>query len=165
MHLADADPAVVVALAMSVKTKDLSAAKAALPERSSRSVRLVAEINGLLTKGRTTPAAEGTSPASVNVETVGVLLAVLRQLGVGPTRLGKAVSDALSDIKAPSDIETIGQGDTFAGLRQVFADAAADLNARLPEQPWSNSGRAATVRFDPTLVHILEDSCELKAAA
>ncbi len=165
MHLADADPAVLVALAGAVKPKDLAAAKADLPEQSSRSVRFVAEVSGLLTKGTSTPGGEGTKPAAVSLCTAGILLAVLRQLGVGPTRMGKALSDVLSDVAQPADLDAIGRGGEFGPLRLALEEAATDLNAKLPEQPWTSNGRAATVRFDPTLVHILEDSCQLKAAA
>jgi hypothetical protein len=158
MQISEAHHAVQIALGTCVKSRLLSAAKAELPERSSQTVELTAKITGLLTKGSSTPGNSGTEPANVSLASYGVLLGVLAHLGIGPTRLQNAIEVALEHVKAPGDLNGLATSPKAQKLAAAIDAASDQLNARLPEQPFTTNGRAATVRFDPQSITILEST-------
>lgn len=138
------------AIAAAVKPKQLTEAKASLPDGSGHDIDIAVRIRGRLTKGIAEPGTSGDSPASVNLMTPAVVGDVLRRLKVTPGALRKAVRAA-----AKQDNLKLPQGMANTELLAVFTRVADEIAETLPPVPWSRPGRAGAVRFEGASIELL----------
>ena len=150
----------ICALGGAVKSKALTDAKRALPERAAVPVDFLVRIAGNVTKELDTPATESTRPAKADLFTRNLVSEVLRLLGIGPKRLAVALREASA--KAGYSFN-YADSPANAALLEVFEQVAGEVAARLPAEPCTTPGRAAAVRTDVSYT-IVEQPCTKKCA-
>ena len=132
-------PEQIVAIAGAIKGTREKAAKDLLKDGSTASVDFICRVSGTVQKGQGTPSGISTRPATVPLNSVPVVCAVLRKLKIGSKRL----SDALAAI------------DPFAGPDEefdaVFAHAAAEHAKDLPPVESVSPAKAGTVTSNVTV--------------
>ena len=133
----------MVALASACKGRELTAAKAEIPEGSTTQVRFAVAVTGELTRGRGTPASQTDRPADIDLGSRPVLLALAKALGVGPARLRTKLAEVTNSIVHPSQLDGLSQD--LTALNQALTDAEAALAERLGPQPVRVSARAGSI--------------------
>lgn len=144
------------ALGGAVKSKALTDAKRALPERAAVPVDFLVRISGNVTKKLDTPATDGTRPATAELFTRNLVSEVLRLLGIGSKRLAAALREAADK---EGHAFSYAEAPANAALLAVFDEVAAEVAARLPAEPCSTPGRAAAVSTDVTYTFMDKACC------
>jgi hypothetical protein len=145
------DPLITAAIAGAISSKDQTAAKKALPERSIKPVDVTLRIRGTVAKGADTPASQWESPAVVNMADLGLFSEVLAELKATPTKLRNAIRRATKTVEAPADVAQLGRGEAAQELRTLIEAEADKLAAGLPPQPGHRSGRAGSVTAEVSI--------------
>jgi hypothetical protein len=136
------NPQEVVALAYSVKGKELDLAKSTIADGSNHQVDVTIRIRGSIQRGTGKPAGEMEVPQSVNLETTAAFCKVLRLLKIGKVRLQAALRQVSNDVGPDEE------------LRDVFVAESKERSSRLDPIKKPVAATAGTITTALTVVKV-----------
>ncbi len=133
-----------IALACLIKPDDVKELKRSLPP-GSNTVDFTVRVNGTITKAPSTPDSSGFADPTMDLRSIHVVCAVLRQLGIGTGRL----MDALAVVPNPEVIVADEK------MLAVFAAEEAKRVARMAKVPITTPGRSGNTSVLATATKIV----------